>query len=83
MLKTPDGEEPVSAGDLFFFPTGSNGAHKLTNTSATENPVYIDFDVIHDLDVAVYPYSGKIGIWGKDVDKVYHPDSDVDYYGGE
>lgn len=42
----------------------ARGAHKLTNTSKTENLVYIDFDVIHDLDVTVYPDSNKIGIWG-------------------
>ena len=83
LLKTPDGEKTVKAGDLLFFPAGSEGAHKLTNTSETENLVYIDFDVIHDLDVAVYPDSGKIGIWGKDVNRVYLQDTDVDYYEGE
>ena len=43
----------------------------------------IDFDVIHDLDVTVYPDSGKIGVWGKQVNKVYHLDDDMDYYEGE
>ncbi len=33
-----------------FFPTGADGAHKLTNSSETENLVYIDFDVVHDVD---------------------------------
>ena len=82
-LKTPEGERKVAAGELLFFPTGPEGAHKLTNTSETENLVYIDFDVIHDLDVAVYPDSGKIGIWGKEVNRVYELDADVDYYKGE
>lgn len=83
ILKTPGGEERVSPGDLLFFPAGEHGAHKLTNTSATEKMVYIDFDVIHDLDVCVYPDSNKIGIWGKDINRVYHMDDDVDYYTGE
>lgn len=83
LLTTPDGERPVRAGELLFFPAGSEGAHKLTNTSATEKLVYIDFDVIHDLDVAVYPDSGKIGVWGKDVNRVYRMDDDVAYYDGE
>lgn len=83
LLKTPEGERQVSAGDLLFFPAGSEGAHKLTNTSATEKLVYIDFDVIHDLDAAIYPDSGKIGIWGKDINRVYPLDADVDYYEGE
>lgn len=83
ILKTPDGDQTVSAGDLLFFPAGSEGAHKLTNTSAAEKLVYIDFDVIHDLDVAIYPDSGKIGVWGKNVNKVYKLNADVDYYEGE
>lgn len=83
VLKTPDGERPVSAGDLLFFPAGSEGAHKLTNASETEKLVYIDFDVIHDLDVAVYPDSGKIGVWGKNVNRVYRMDENTDYYDGE
>lgn len=82
-LKTPDGERHVHAGELLFFPAGSEGAHKLSNTSATEKLVYIDFDVIHDLDAAVYPDSGKIGVWGKGVNRVYHLDDHVDYYDDE
>lgn len=83
MLKTPDGESKVSAGELIFFPASSEGAHKLTNTSETENLVYIDFDVIHDLDVTIYPDSNKIGVWGKNINKVYKLESNVDYYDGE
>lgn len=83
ILRTPEGEQPVRTGELLFFPAGSEGAHKLTNTSATEKLVYIDFDVIHDLDVAVYPDSGKIGVWGKGVNRVYHLEDNVNYYEGE
>lgn len=83
LLKTPDDEKKVNAGDLLYFPANPDGAHKLTNTSATEKLVYIDFDVTHDLDVAVYPDSNKIGIWGKDVNKTYLTDANVDYYEGE
>lgn len=83
MLKTPEGERKVTAGDLLFFPANENGAHKLTNTSSKENLVYLDFDVVHDLDVAVYPDSNKIGVWGKGVNKVYKMDENVDYYEGE
>jgi uncharacterized cupin superfamily protein len=36
VLRTPDGERKVTAGELLFFPTGPEGAHKLTNTSQTE-----------------------------------------------
>ena len=83
LLKTPQGEKAVSAGDLIFFPANEAGAHKLTNTSPAENLVYIDFDVIHDMDVTVYPDSKKIAVWGKDVNKVYPLDANVDYHEGE
>ena len=83
LLKTPDGEKKVVAGDFLFFPTGAEGAHKLTNLSDTELLVYIDFDVAHEIDVAVYPDSRKIGIWGKDTNRLYALDSDVDYYKDE
>lgn len=83
LLKCPGGDRPVRPGELIFFPVGQEGAHKLTNTSDTEPLVYIDFDVIHDMDVAIYPDSKKIGVWGKNVNKVFPLDADVDYYDGE
>lgn len=83
ILKTPGGDRKVTAGDLIFFPAKAEGAHKLINTSAAEKLVYIDFDVIHDMDVTVYPDSGKIAVWGKDVNRVYPMNANVDYYNGE
>ena len=83
LLKTPEGERMVKAGDLLFFPADSSGAHKLTNTSHTEPLIYIDFDTTNDLDAAVYPDSGKIGIWGKNINRVYRTEDNVDYYEGE
>ena len=83
LLRTSEGVRTVKAGDLLFFPAGETGAHKLTNTSDTEMLVYIDFDIVHDLDVAVYSDSGKLGIWGKDTNRIYRLDDDVDYYEGE
>lgn len=83
ILKTPAGERKVVAGDLLFFPAGPEGAHKLTNCSESENLVYIDFDVVHDIDVAVYPDSDKIGVWGMGINKIFPQSGDVDYYDGE
>ena len=83
ILRTTEGERPVRSGDLIFFPAGEAGAHKLTNTSESENLVYLDFDVVHDLDVTIYPDSGKLGIWGKDTNKIYRLGDDVDYYENE
>ena len=82
-LRTPEGERQVKAGELLFFPAGPEGAHKLTNCSATERLVYIDFDAVHDLDAAVYPDSGKIGIWSMGINQLYPQSENVDYYEGE
>lgn len=43
----------------------------------------MDFDTRDEIDVAFYPDSGKIGIWGKDVNKVFRISDQVDYYEGE
>ena len=83
LLRTPKGERTVKAGELLFFPAGPEGAHILKNTSETEMLCYIDFDVVHDIDVAVYPDSDKIGIWGRGINRIYPREADVDYYEGE
>ena len=36
-----------------------------------------------DLDAAVYPDSGKIGIWGKGTNQVYRPEDEAEYFNGE
>ena len=83
VLRTPEGEKKVTAGELLFFPTGPAGAHKLTNSSDTENLVYIDFDVVHDVDITIYPDSDKIGVWGMGRNQLYPRAEAVDYYDGE
>lgn len=83
ILRTPDGERRVSAGELLYFPANEKGAHKLTNNSTDETLIYLDFDTCNAIDVAFYPDSGKIGIWGKDINKLYKSDENVNYYDGE
>ena len=83
ILRTPEGEKKVTAGELLFFPTGPAGAHKLTNSSDTEALIYIDFDVVHDVDITVYPDSDKIGVWGMGINRLYPQAEAVDYYDGE
>lgn len=83
LLRTPDGERRISAGDFVFFPADESGAHKLTNDSPSEMLVYLDFDTKNELDVCFYPDSGKLGIWGRGINRLYRTDDDVDYYDGE
>ncbi|WMJ86032.1 hypothetical protein [Anaerocolumna sp. MB42-C2] len=70
-MKTPNDERIVSAGDLLYFPAEEKGEHKLTNSSSNETLVYLDFDTCNLVDVAFYPDSGKIGVWGLNINKLY------------
>ncbi|MFR1296430.1 MAG: hypothetical protein ACLSBH_13960 [Coprobacillus cateniformis] len=45
--------------------------------------IYIDFDTYHDIDIAIYPESKKIGVWGKDINRLYKLNDYVDYYDDE
>jgi uncharacterized cupin superfamily protein len=83
ILKTPSGEQEVSAGDFLFFPASEKGAHKLTNSSETDMLVYLDFDTHNEIDAAFYPDSGKIGIWGRNINQLYKVSQQVEYYEGE
>ena len=82
-LTTPEGDRMVSTGDFLFFPANANGAHKLVNSSETEMLVYIDFDTTAPMDISFYPDSGKVGIWGKDTNKLFKLSDAVEYYEGE
>lgn len=82
-LTTPSGDTTVSQGDFMFFPANESGAHILVNTSEKDPLIYLDFDTHNPIDVTIYPHSGKIGIWGKDINKVFRTSDSVDYYEGE
>lgn len=83
LLRTPQGEREVSAGDFLFFPAHENGAHKLTNLSDSEPLVYLDFDTANELEACTYPDSGKVGIYGRGIRQLFRTSTQVDYYDGE
>lgn len=83
MLRTPDGNTEVKSGSILAFPPCENGAHKLTNTSETENLVYIDFDTYHSPEVSFMPDSNKKVIYGKNLRQIVRNNVSVDYYDGE
>jgi uncharacterized cupin superfamily protein len=84
-LRVPDGEHELRAGDVVCFPEGPEGAHLVRNDS--DEPVRILIASTKQLpDAAVYPDSGKIGIWtGNDADppRLFAIDAAVDYWDGE
>ena len=83
ILRTPEGETTVSAGDILAFPPCDQGAHKITNASETELLVYIDFDTYHSPEVSFMPDSNKTVVYGQGIKKVIKDGAEVDYYEGE
>jgi uncharacterized cupin superfamily protein len=84
-LRTPDGEHELGRGDLVRFAPGAAGAHKASNRSEQTARIVM-FSSAREPAVAVYPDSGKIGVWpGDDADNVMlrRADGRVEYYDGE
>ncbi|MDF9845138.1 MULTISPECIES: cupin domain-containing protein [unclassified Paenibacillus] len=80
MLRTPEGIQELSAGDIVFFETGPEGAHQLYNHTGIPCR-YFDLRTNNGLDVAEYPDSGKINILP--YEELYQSADRVDYYKGE
>jgi uncharacterized cupin superfamily protein len=83
LLKSPMGEREVTAGDFLYFPNNEKGAHKITNTSETVPLIYADFDIRFDPEIAFYPDSDKVGIFGKDKKLIFPISKQVEYFEGE
>ena len=81
----PDGERELARGELVRFAPGPAGAHKVTNRG--EEPARLMmFSGAREPAVAVYPDSGKLGVWpGNPDDELMfrRVDGGVDYYEGE
>ena len=83
-LRTPEGERDLEPGDVAFFPTGPDGAHKVTNSTGEPARVMM-FSNLCVPNVVVYPDSDKVGInTGSREDNLRAPrSSGVGYYDGE
>jgi uncharacterized cupin superfamily protein len=84
ILRTPEGEEELARGDTVCFPTGPEGAHKVTNR-ADETVRVMMLSTKAAVAVAVYPDSGKmLASTGNPEDRLMaRRESAVDYYDGE
>ena len=83
-LRHPGGVEPLAPWDVICFPTGPDGAHKVTNET-TEPARVLMFSTIVTPAVTVYPDSDKIGVFtpGRIDNLMVRRDSGVDYFDGE
>jgi uncharacterized cupin superfamily protein len=85
LVRTPSGEETLEHGAIVCFPPGPDGAHKVTNRSATTVRAMM-FSSAREPAVAVYPDSDKIGVWPGNAEDhaIFHRrDGAVDYWDGE
>jgi uncharacterized cupin superfamily protein len=83
-LRTPDGERQLEPGDFAVFPSGPDGAHKVTN--ATDGVVrVVIFSSKTPLEVVMYPESGKLGVWTRDdgYSGIVRDEPKLDYWEGE
>ncbi|MFW9942564.1 MAG: cupin domain-containing protein [Candidatus Thorarchaeota archaeon] len=79
-LRSPDGFQKISKGDIVFFEEGPTGAHQLYNH--TDSPcVYLDIRTITGIDVCEYPDSEKINILP--YMEIFNTSSRINYYSGE
>ena len=79
-LRTPKGERELEPWDCAFFPTGEEGAHKVTNR--TDEPVRVCiWSNRIAVATSVYPDSEKVGAWPPG--KLFRLADAVDYFDGE
>ena len=71
MVRTPNGEIEVRAGDVITFPAGPEYAHAIRNHSETEKLIYIDFDTHNLPEITHFPDTGKVEIQGPFSSKIY------------
>jgi uncharacterized cupin superfamily protein len=79
-MRSPEGLEIVTKGDIVFIEMGETGAHQFFNHS--EEPcTYLDVRTLFGIDVVEYPDSGKINIIP--AYEVFEKKSRTDYFNGE
>lgn len=79
-VRTPNGLEMVSGGDLIFFEPGETGAHQLYNHT-DEACVYLDVRTFNGYDVCEYPDSEKLLLAPSF--EIFHKGAKASYFDGE
>ena len=83
VLRHEGGEMELGRGDLVCFPPGPDGAHKVT-CLGEETARVVMISTKEKPGIAVYPDSGKVGIWpGDERDVLMMRRDKLEYYDGE
>jgi uncharacterized cupin superfamily protein len=79
-MRSPNGLENLSEGDIVFFEMGETGAHQFHNPNL-EPCTYLDIRTFFAMDVCEYPDSGKINVIPPM--EIYEKNTKVGYFKGE
>ena len=79
-VRTTNGLEIMTTGDMVFFEMGETGAHQVYN-HGTEPCTYLDIRTFTGTDICEYPDSGKTLVIPSM--QVFEKDSKVSYFKGE
>jgi uncharacterized cupin superfamily protein len=83
-LRDPSGERSLEPGDCVVFKRGPEGAHTVRNdTDEPARLLLLSSDRDGHAEIAFYPDSGKVGIFGEDLRKILRADAEIDYFDGE
>ena len=79
-VRTPNGLEVMSTGDMVFFEMGETGAHQVYN-HGIEPCIYLDIRTFTGADICEYPDSGKTIVIPSM--QVFEKEHRVSYFKGE
>jgi uncharacterized cupin superfamily protein len=83
-LRDPSGERALAPGDCVLFKRGPQGAHSIRNdTGESVRLLMLSSDEDAVAEIAFYPDSGKVGVFGPEVRKILREDAEIDYFEGE
>lgn len=81
-VRTHRGTLQCRPGDFIAFPVGTSGTHQLLNDSAQEALVLL-VGGEPEVEICHYPDSGKVGVYGRDFDRMLKASPVLDYFDGE
>lgn len=82
-VRHPGGEDELGRGDVVCFPQGPEGAHKVS-CLGDEPARVLMLSTKQRPGIAVYPDSGKVGVWpGDERDTLMMRRATLDYWDGE
>jgi uncharacterized cupin superfamily protein len=80
ILRDPEGEHELQAGDVVCFRRGPEGAHKVTNRTGEVLRVLM-LSAMAEVSICVYPDSNKVSVWPPGL--TLRMDEPVGYWHGE